>query len=382
MSKLQSEVIADITPQDTTIAPQDTSFERVGGTPLADEEETVPHDATPIINSNEKGESYVDGTAAAELDATATPAIKEFGVEPLGTAAHADTKTSQTDSTPTATSTVSSSKADKSSNKPFYETAEGAKAAVADKDSKSSSSASKGKSGSSKADQKSSSSSSSSSSSADSGEGKITGCSNKEEYVVMIDAGSTGSRVHVYKFDTCFSPPKLLNEDFEMLKPGLSSFDTDTKGAAKSLDPLLEVALKSVPKDKQGCTPVAVKATAGLRLLGEEKASAILKEVRRHLEDDYPFAVVEGEGISMMDGSDEGVYAWITTNYLLGNIGSSKKTPTATVFDLGGGSTQIVFEPVDGEQMIEGEHKYEISFGGRDFTLYQYSHLGYGLMQG
>lgn len=207
---------------------------------------------------------------------------------------------------------------------------------------------------------------------------------NKEEYVVMIDAGSSGSRVHVYKFDVCHSPPVLISEKFEMLKPGLSSFDTDTKGAASSLDPLLKVAVESVPKDKQGCTPIAVKATAGLRKLGVEKSKLILDEVRNHLENDYPFAVVPGDGISIMEGLNEGVYAWITTNYLLGNIGSSEKTPTAAVFDLGGGSTQIVFEPEFGnnEKMAEGEHKFEISFGGRDFTLYQFSHLGYGLMEG
>lgn len=206
----------------------------------------------------------------------------------------------------------------------------------------------------------------------------------KTDYVVMIDAGSTGSRVHVYAFDTCVSPPALLKEEFKMLKPGLSSFDTDTAGAAASLDPLLKLALETVPKEKQACTPVAVKATAGLRLLGKTKSDAILKEVRRHLEDDYPFAVVDGDGVSIMDGSDEGVFAWITTNYLLGNIGSKEKTPTAAVFDLGGGSTQIVFEPQMGDsaQMSKGDHVYEFSFGGRDFTLYQFSHLGYGLMQG
>lgn len=206
----------------------------------------------------------------------------------------------------------------------------------------------------------------------------------KTDYVVMIDAGSTGSRVHVYAFNTCVSPPALLKEEFKMLKPGLSSFDTDTTGAAASLDPLLEVALSTVPKEKQSCTPVAVKATAGLRLLGKEKSDAILKEVRRHLETDFPFAVVDGDGISIMDGKDEGVYAWITANYLLGNIGTNEKIPTAAVFDLGGGSTQIVFEPEfgDTEVMVDGEHKYTFSFGNRDFTLYQFSHLGYGLMQG
>lgn len=212
----------------------------------------------------------------------------------------------------------------------------------------------------------------------------VTNCKKDTEYVVMIDAGSTGSRIHVYEFDTCYSPPKLLKETFEMLKPGLSSFDTDVTGAALSLDPLLKIALDTVPASSRGCTPVAVKATAGLRLLGEEKSKAILEGVRSHLEDNYPFAVVSGDGVSIMSGDDEGVYAWITANYLLGNIGSSEKFPTAAVFDLGGGSTQIVFEPEfkNGEKMVEGEHKYDISFGNRDFELYQFSHLGYGLMAG
>lgn len=212
---------------------------------------------------------------------------------------------------------------------------------------------------------------------------KGPGCTDRD-FVVMIDAGSSGSRVHVYEFDTCSSPPALVKETFEMLKPGLSSYDTDTVGAAKSLDKLLDIAVETVPKDKQGCTPVAVKATAGLRLLGEEKSKNILAEVRKHLEQDYPFAVVEGDGISIMDGKDEGVYAWITANYLLGNIGSSEKTPTAAVFDLGGGSTQIVFEPEfqNDENIPEGDHKYQLSFGNRDFILYQHSHLGYGLFQG
>lgn len=209
-----------------------------------------------------------------------------------------------------------------------------------------------------------------------------SGCG--EKYVVMVDAGLSGLRVHVYKFDTCYSPPKLLNEDFEMLKPGLSSFDTDVEGAAHSLDPLLELAVKSVPKDHQKCTPIAVKATAGLRLLGEAKSKAILDKVRSYLEKEWPFYVVPGDGISIMEGSDEGVFAWITANYLMGNIGSSEKTPTAAVFDLGGGSTQIVFEPEfkTNEKLAKGDHKYDIEFGGRLFELYQFSHLGYGLMEG
>src|SRR5271155_4793666 len=32
------------------------------------------------------------------------------------------------------------------------------------------------------------------------------------------------------------------------------------------------------------------------------------------------------------------------------------------------------------EKLADGDHKYELDFGGRKFQLYQHSHLGYGLM--
>lgn len=216
------------------------------------------------------------------------------------------------------------------------------------------------------------------------------------QYALMIDAGSTGSRIHVYRFNNCGATPELENEVFKMTEKkkggsGLSSYGADAEGAAKSLDVLMDAAMESVPDKLKGCTPVAVKATAGLRKLGPEMSDAILKAVRKRLETVYPFPVVSEDkgGVEVMDGKDEGVYAWITTNYLLGKIGGPDKTPTAAVFDLGGGSTQIVFQPTfkqaaDGgmpETLKEGDHKYDLQFGGRDFTLYQHSYLGYGLME-
>lgn len=216
------------------------------------------------------------------------------------------------------------------------------------------------------------------------------------QYALMVDAGSTGSRIHVYRFNNCGPTPELENEVFKMTEKkaggsGLSSYGADAEGAAKSLDVLMDVAVENVPDKLKSCTPVAVKATAGLRKLGPEKSDAILKAVRTRLETVYPFPVVSEKngGVEVMDGKDEGVYAWITTNYLLGKIGGPDKTPTAAVFDLGGGSTQIVFQPTfkqaaEGgmpETLKEGDHKYELKFGGREFSLYQHSYLGYGLME-
>ncbi|KAG2180759.1 hypothetical protein INT44_003766 [Umbelopsis vinacea] len=200
------------------------------------------------------------------------------------------------------------------------------------------------------------------------------------QYALMIDAGSSGSRIHVYRFNYCKADPELEDEVFVPIKPGLSTYKNDPMAAAKSLDQLLEVALKTVPKELHHCTPIAVKATAGLRAIGPEKADDILKAVQNHLEHDYPFPIVKKDGVVVMEGRDEGVYAWITVNYLLGNLKGSRHE-TAAIFDLGGGSTQIVFEPkyLDTDRMAEGEHKYQLNFAGQSYDLYQHSYLGYGL---
>lgn len=214
----------------------------------------------------------------------------------------------------------------------------------------------------------------------------------------MIDAGSTGSRIHVYKFNNCLSSPTFEYEVFKQTRPGLSSYVGKPLKAAESLDPLMKEAERVIPPRLWKCTPVAVKATAGLRMLGHAESEAILDSVKHRLENQYQFPVVRKDGVVVMDGTDEGVFAWITANYLLNTLPSSTSTnankdkesilPYA-VLDLGGASTQIVFKPIldvdgdgiDDSHLEEGEHKYDLHFGGQTHVLYQHSYLGYGLMR-
>lgn len=208
------------------------------------------------------------------------------------------------------------------------------------------------------------------------------------QWALMIDAGSTGSRIHIYKFNNCGQSAEYEYEVFAQTNPGLSSYASRPLEAAQSLDVLLDKAVSIVPEQLQKCTPVAVKATAGLRLLGQEDSSAILEAVRHRLHEKYPFSLQDDEGVVIMDGKDEGVFAWITANYLLNTIRADTpaNTPTYAALDLGGASTQIVFEPVfdstrPDSTLEEGEHKYELKFGGKTHVLYQHSYLGYGLMR-
>lgn len=45
------------------------------------------------------------------------------------------------------------------------------------------------------------------------------------KYAIVIDAGSTGTRIHIYKFNIKEnSSLTLLNDDFHQIEPGLSHF--------------------------------------------------------------------------------------------------------------------------------------------------------------
>ena len=208
------------------------------------------------------------------------------------------------------------------------------------------------------------------------------------QYALMIDAGSTGSRIHIYKFHNCGPSPTYEYETFVQKQPGLSAYAGRPDDAAQSLGSLLGVALRVVPEPLRRCTPVAVKATAGLRLLGTEQSTEILEAVTNRLRSVFPFPLASQDPVVIMDGRDEGVFAWVTANYLKDTIraNSPKTAVPYAVLDLGGASTQIVFEPVFPSAMPdsalqEGEHRYELNFGKKEHVLYQHSYLGFGLMR-
>ena len=101
--------------------------------------------------------------------------------------------------------------------------------------------------------------------------------SEHRRYAVVIDAGSTGSRVHAFEFGVNGAKQlELLNDHFHQLKPGLSSFAADPQAGAASLKPLLEAALAAVPPLQAAVTPIEVRATAGLRLLPGAQAEQLL----------------------------------------------------------------------------------------------------------
>uniref|UniRef100_A0A668AAG3 nucleoside diphosphate phosphatase n=1 Tax=Myripristis murdjan TaxID=586833 RepID=A0A668AAG3_9TELE len=164
-------------------------------------------------------------------------------------------------------------------------------------------------------------------------------------YGVMFDAGSTGTRIHVYTFIQSDSAdlPVLDNEMFHSIKPGLSAYSDSPEMAGHTVRMLLKVAKKTVPRLEWKRTPVVLRATAGLRLLPPEKAQALLAQVKDHAFDESPF-LVPNNSVSIMNGTNEGILAWVTVNFLTGHLNAQIKN-TVGILDLGGGSTQITFLP-------------------------------------
>ncbi|XP_066528767.1 ectonucleoside triphosphate diphosphohydrolase 6 [Hoplias malabaricus] len=200
------------------------------------------------------------------------------------------------------------------------------------------------------------------------------------QYGIMFDAGSTGTRIHVFQFHTePNEAPKLTHETFKAIKPGLSAYADDPDKSKDGILQLLDVAKESVPAALWGSTPLALKATAGLRLLPGEKASHLLDKVKEVF-GASPF-LQGSDSVSIMDGTDEGVSAWITINFLLGSLHKAE-VPTVGMLDLGGGSTQITFSPQDEKTIQMAPIDYVTSFQmfNTSHALYSHSYLGLGLM--
>ncbi|XP_065689729.1 ectonucleoside triphosphate diphosphohydrolase 6 isoform X2 [Patagioenas fasciata] len=126
-------------------------------------------------------------------------------------------------------------------------------------------------------------------------------------------------------------------------------------------------------------TPLVLKATAGLRLLPGEKAQKLLDKVKEIFQAS-PF-FVRDNCVSIMNGTDEGISAWITINFLTGSLDDPQKRSVG-MLDLGGGSTQITFLPRTEAtlQTSPAGHTTSFQMFNNTYKLYSYSYLGLGLM--
>ncbi|KKK13343.1 hypothetical protein ARAM_001985 [Aspergillus rambellii] len=189
----------------------------------------------------------------------------------------------------------------------------------------------------------------------------------KWHYGVVLDAGSSGTRVHIYRWldtaiarkqggeDVLKSLPEIKTkaEWVKKIHPGVSSFaDRPEDIGSHHLAELLDHARDIVPKDAIKETPLFLLATAGMRLLGDLEQRVLLDQVCSYARENYEFALPDCDvHIQVIPGVTEGLYGWIATNYLLGSFDTpgdhdhGKGHHTYGFLDMGGASAQIAFAP-------------------------------------
>jgi hypothetical protein len=183
------------------------------------------------------------------------------------------------------------------------------------------------------------------------------------KFKIVLDAGSTGTRVHVFEF----SDGLLLNYPlFTKQDGGLSDFATHPQKCEPGLSQLIQLAQSVVPEDQWRDTEIILMATAGLRLLPESQAEGLMVAAKKILQKS-PFRVGE---VDIIDGKAEAKYI-----YMMARFAATDPTRPMAIVDLGGGSVQLAYVAAG-----PPKNEYERKFIDGKSNMYLNSWLGYGLV--
>lgn len=143
-----------------------------------------------------------------------------------------------------------------------------------------------------------------------------------DDYAVVIDAGSTGSRCFVFHVTIDYNDNRdVTSASCGKVIPGLSTFIDNPDDATAYLAPLLHNAAKIIPAVHYLSTHVYIKATAGMRLLSKDVQHQLWEALVRgaNHSPDIPFVISE-DHIGTIDGHQEAFYAVLASNHIAGSI--------------------------------------------------------------
>jgi len=192
-----------------------------------------------------------------------------------------------------------------------------------------------------------------------------------DNYKIIIDAGSTGSRLHLFQYQAEEKGVPVIKDIFsENVKPGLSSYKDKPKEAGNGLKILLNHVAEQLhnkqinPHDIE----VNVLATAGMRLLDPAVQKQIYDNVKETVAADFKVGRVE-----TIPGKEEALYGWLDINYLAKNF--QNHTPTMGSIDMGGASTQIAFVT---QETNKADDILSVTLDGVKYNVFGKSFLGLG----
>ncbi|KAG4379937.1 hypothetical protein GLYMA_16G077100v4 [Glycine max] len=223
------------------------------------------------------------------------------------------------------------------------------------------------------------------------------------KYYVVLDCGSTGTRVYVYKAQIQPNDQKTtLPISIESLKdglrknpssgraydrmetePGLDKLLHNRTGLKTALEPLLKWAQKQIPETSHKTTSLFLYATAGVRRLPFDDSKWLLDNAWSFLKSSSPF-VCKRDWVKIISGTEEAYLGWIALNYDSGILGVKPRKETYGALDLGGSSLQVTFEgnrnkEQQNQQLLNSETSLYVRIGSMNHHLTAYSLAGYGL---
>ncbi|KAL0303898.1 UNVERIFIED_CONTAM: putative apyrase 7 [Sesamum radiatum] len=214
-------------------------------------------------------------------------------------------------------------------------------------------------------------------------------------FYVVLDCGSTGTRVYVYqasinhkKYGNLPILLKSLPESFQRksgsqsgraynrmeTEPGFDKLVHNMSGLNEAIQPLIQWAEKQIPRKSHKTTSLFLYATAGVRRLPSSDSEWLLNNAWSILKRSR--FLCKKEWVKIISGVEEAYYGWIALNYHTESLGSSPEKETYGALDLGGSSLQVTFE---GEQGDHDETSLKLSLGPVEHHLTAYSLAGYGL---
>jgi hypothetical protein len=177
---------------------------------------------------------------------------------------------------------------------------------------------------------------------------------NANRFAAIIDAGSTGSRLSIFKLQT--SP----GNDVDVEQVGFFRDNKDESGKDKEECPLTKLKGSETQKTcdclndllKRGKEkvrnslgtdhkiPLWLMATAGVRRQEYNNQVQILTEADKCLANAPGY---EWQGARVITGVEEGVYAWLAANQHLHALKTNVVADTRGIVEIGGQSAQVAF---------------------------------------
>jgi len=193
------------------------------------------------------------------------------------------------------------------------------------------------------------------------------------QYAIIVDAGSSGTRLHLFKYENKEPLPVIQDILTESNEIPISSYNSRPTLVLESIADLVNKAVTKLQSDHVDLSSVSFDfyGTAGMRLLARDEAENVYKNINTYLRAHFPF---QFQHINTLNDTMEGVYGWLDVNYLGHRFDNNADQPMG-IIDLGGASVEIAFATT---QHAAPENVVTITINNKKYKIFSKNFLSLG----